>query len=43
MGTRKLQIYPDTPERIIPLLGKLRLSKTVETTFAHILICKNGL
>ena len=43
MGTRKLRIYPDTPERIIPLLGRLHLTGTVETDFAHILICKNGL
>ena len=43
MGTRKLQIYPDTPEGIIPLLEPLRLTKTIETVFAHILVCKKGL
>lgn len=39
MGTRRLRIYPDTPERIIPLLEELRLNKIMETAFAHILVC----
>ena len=43
MGTRALRVYPDTPERIIPLLGSLRLYHSIETAFAHILICKNDL
>ena len=43
MGTRALLVYPDTPERIIPLLGSLRLYNSIETAFAHILICKNDL
>jgi SAM-dependent methyltransferase len=43
MGTRQLRIYPDTPERLIPHLGKLCLERTIETTFSHILICKNSL
>jgi SAM-dependent methyltransferase len=40
MGTRQLRVYPDTPERIIPLLGTLHLEKQIETEFAHILVCK---
>ena len=43
MGTRQLRIYPDTPERLIPHLGTLSLERTIETAFAHILICKNSL
>ena len=43
MGTRKLRIYPDTPERIIPLLGALHLEKQFETEFAHILVCRKAL
>lgn len=39
MGTRTLHIYPDTPDRIIPLLPPLRLTDRFETEFAHILIC----
>ena len=40
MGTRRLRIYPDTPERIIPLLRDLHLTDRFETEFAHILVCK---
>ena len=43
MGTRRLRIYPDTPERIIPLLGPLRLTDRFETEFAHILVCEKSL
>ena len=43
MGTRRLRIYPDTPERIIPLLGPLRLTNRLETEFAHILVCEKSL
>ena len=39
MGTRTLRIYPDTPERILPLLPPLTLTDRFETEFAHILIC----
>ena len=40
MGTRQLRIYPDTPERILPLLPPLELTDRFETEFAHILVCK---
>ena len=42
MGTRKLPLYPDSPERITPLLRPLGLClvETLETEFAHILICE---
>ena len=43
MGTRKLRIWPDTPERLLPLLGSLELTNRFETEFAHILICKKDL
>ena len=43
MGTRRLRIYPDTPEEIIPLLGPLRLTNHLETEFAHILVCEKTL
>ncbi|MBQ6839896.1 MAG: class I SAM-dependent methyltransferase [Oscillospiraceae bacterium] len=43
MGTRRLRIYPDTPEEIIPLLGPLRLASRLETEFAHILVCEKSL
>ena len=39
MGVRKLRIYPDTPERILPFLGDLCLKEQLETEFAHILVC----
>lgn len=42
MGTRKLTIYPDTPQRLISLLPQsgLSLADSFQTEFAHILICK---
>ena len=43
MGTRRLRIYPDTPERLLPLLGDLHLTDRFETEFAHILICQKDL
>ncbi len=43
MGTRKLRVYPDTPEALLPLLGALRLTEQFETEFAHILVCENAL
>lgn len=43
MGTRRLRIYPDTPEQIIPLLPPLRLTDHFETEFAHILVCEKSL
>ena len=43
MGTRKLRIWPDTPERLLPLLGALHLVKQLETEFAHILVCRKDL
>jgi SAM-dependent methyltransferase len=43
MGTRKLRIWPDTPERLLPLLGALELTNRFETEFAHILVCKKDL
>lgn len=43
MGTRRLRIYPDTPEEIIHLLGPLRLASRLETEFAHILVCEKSL
>ena len=43
MGTRRLRIYPDTPEEIIPLLGPLRLTDRFETELAHILVCEKSL
>ncbi len=39
MGTRRLRIYPDSPEQIIPLLAPLRLTNHFETEFAHISVC----
>jgi hypothetical protein len=43
MGTRRLRIYPDTPEQLLPLLGPLHLAEQIETEFAHILICRKDL
>lgn len=45
MGTRKLTVYPDTPESLIPLLPQsgLSLADSFQTEFAYILICKNDL
>ena len=45
LGTRKLRVYPDTPERLLPLLPScgLGLTDAFETEFAHILICKKDL
>ncbi len=40
MGTRRLRIYPDTPEQILPLLVDLHLTDRFETEFAHIIVCK---
>ena len=43
MGTRRLRIYPDTPERLLPLLGAVAVTNRIETEFAHILICRKDL
>lgn len=42
MGTRRLRIYPDTPENIIKLAKTAGLwhTNTFETEFAFIIVCK---
>lgn len=45
MGTRKLRIWPDHPQGLLPLLSGagLQLEDAFETEFSHILICKKDL
>ena len=42
MGSRKIRIYPDTPEEIVRLVGEssMRVAKVIETDHAHILVCE---
>ncbi|MBQ8313521.1 MAG: class I SAM-dependent methyltransferase [Clostridia bacterium] len=42
MGSRKLKIYPDTPENILGLISKTSLEAVnlLETPFANIIICR---
>jgi len=41
MGTRKIRIYPDSIDKLRPMIAEtsMRLENTLETEFAHILVC----
>ena len=45
MGSRKLRIYPDTPEHIVSLAQKnsLDVAQFLETELAYIIVCKKRL
>ena len=42
MGTRKIRVYPDTPDKLIPIIQEttMRVVDSYETEFAYVLICK---
>lgn len=42
LGTRKIRIYPDTPDALIPIIREtsMNIIDSYETEFAHILICE---
>lgn len=42
MGTRKIRVYPDTPDKLIPIVQEttMRVVDSYETEFAYVLICK---
>ncbi|MBR6767725.1 MAG: class I SAM-dependent methyltransferase [Clostridia bacterium] len=41
-GTRKIRVYPDTPDALMPIIKEthLHIVDAYETEFAHILICE---
>lgn len=42
MGSRKIRVYPDTPDKLIPVIQEttMRVVDLYETEFAYILICE---
>lgn len=44
MGTRRLRVYPDSPENTLLLIkeASLQLTGTFETEFAHIIVCRKN-
>lgn len=42
MGSRKIRIYPDTPDQLLPIIQEtsMHITDTFETEFAYIIRCK---